>query len=378
MQEQIKNNELIIIDPLYTDTEHTKRLRKVVDHSTEGVECLRLSSVDEVVAADRDGLLKNKRLLFTISLGESGINLRWYEIMRHLRLNPKCLEGSIGGVILDGKSEFYTKSVGRSLVFTANMAGCTFPGRCLVEGTGTLRNYNIQAQNLKTDNFGAYLYAAKDLVERVISYEPLYYEKPKILALHAGSQKTSNSLALWSMAASQLEDMDIMEVSLRNGHVIDCRGCSYEVCKHFGEEGNCYYGGPIVNKAFPAVLECNAIVMICPNYNDALGANLTAFVNRLTALFTTRRFYDKKMFGVVVSGYSGGDIVAEQLISGLNMNKSFCLPERFAIMETANDPLEIMKLDCIEEKASDFADRIRYQLTGVHQRTATQTTGKKR
>ena len=52
----------------------------------------------------------------------------------------------------------------------------------------------------------------------------------------------------------------------------------------------------------------------------------------------------KSLFGVVVSGYSGGDIVAEQLISGLNMNKTFALPGKFAILETANDPGEITAL----------------------------------
>ena len=55
--------------------------------------------------------------------------------------------------------------------------------------------------------------------------------------------------------------------------------------------------------------------MLCANYNDALSANLTACVNRLTALFRQTRFYDKRLFGLVVSGYSGGDLLARQLIS---------------------------------------------------------------
>ena len=52
---------------------------------------------------------------------------------------------------------------------------------------------------------------------------------------------------------------------------------------------------------------CDTLVMSAPNYNDALSANLTACVNRLTALFRQTRFYDKRLFGLVVSGYSGGD-----------------------------------------------------------------------
>lgn len=149
-----------------------------------------------------------------------------------------------------------------------------------------------------------------------------------------------------------------------DGFIRDCRGCAYDVCHHFGEEGSCFYGGPIAEEVYPAILDCDGLVMICPNYNDALSANLTAFINRMTALFTTHRFYDKALFGVIVSGYSGGDIVGEQLISGLNMNKTFALPGKFAILETANSPGEILQIPGIEEKTAAFADRIRNQLKG--------------
>ena len=102
--------------------------------------------------------------------------------------------------------------------------------------------------------------------------------------------------------------------------------------------------------------------MLCPNYNDALSANLTAFINRLTALFRIIRFYDKALFAVVVSGYSGSDIVAEQLIAALNMNKTFYLPPRFALMETANAPGAAMKLPGIHERLRAFAAHMRRTL----------------
>ena len=85
----------------------------------------------------------------------------------------------------------------------------------------------------------------------------------------------------------------------------------------------------MVEEVYPAVRRCDALVMLCANYNDALSANLTACVNRLTALFRQQRFYEKRLFGLVVSGYSGGDLLARQLISALNMNKSFFLPPYF-------------------------------------------------
>ena len=118
----------------------------------------------------------------------------------------------------------------------------------------------------------------------------------------------------------------------------------------------------MVEDVYPAVREADAIVMLCPNYNDALSANLTAFINRLTSLFRTTRFYDKALFAVVVSGYSGSDIVAEQLIAALNMNKTFYLPGQFAMMETANNAGAAMQLPGIEKRMNAFAERIRETL----------------
>ena len=121
----------------------------------------------------------------------------------------------------------------------------------------------------------------------------------------------------------------------------------------------------MAEEVYPAVREADALVMLCANYNDALAANLTAFINRLTALFRQVRFYDKALFAVVVSGYSGSDIVAEQLIAALNMNKTFYLPPRFALLETANNAGQALTLDGIEERISAFADNIRKTLTAA-------------
>ena len=69
------------------------------------------------------------------------------------------------------------------------------------------------------------------------------------------------------------------------------------------------------------------------------------------------------MFAIVVSGYSGGDIVASQVVSALNMNKGFWLPGGFCLLETANDKGEAERLPGIEERLERFAETIRRQLT---------------
>ena len=116
------------------------------------------------------------------------------------------------------------------------------------------------------------------------------------------------------------------------------------------------------DEVYPAVREADGLILLCPNYNDALSANLTACINRLTALFRQTRFYDKAVFAIVVSGYSGGDILARQVISAVNMNKSFYLPPRFALLETANRPGEALALPGIQERLDRFAQSVQSAL----------------
>jgi len=348
--------DIILVRPRCKEPIKTRRLNQILESSLEG------HSVETVSTVEEFSCMKHKKILFAISLGESGINLEFYPILKRIRLDRSCFEGSVGGIIIDGHSDLFTKSVGRELAFSANLSGCTFPGKPLVEGTRSLENYNVVAARLDVDNFQAYMHSGKVLVEQIVTFRPPKKRNPKILVLHASNYQKSNTLALWRMVEKHLPNCEITEISLRNGAVMDCIGCPYTTCRHYGETGNCIYGGVIVEQVFPAITECDALVMICPNYNDAISANLAAFINRLTALLRKTKFYDKYLFSIIVSGYSGGDIVAQQLISGLNMNKTFILPSRFAMMEMANKSDSLVKMEGIEERAKQFAENIKGHL----------------
>lgn len=347
------NKQITLIQPRCREEQKTMRLRSVLDFALEGYEYELIETAEEAAATDLHG----RRLLFAIELGESGINLEYVKLLKAIRLNRDMFEGCVAGIVVDGNSELFTKSVARHMVFSANRAGCAFPGRPLVEGTRTLRNFNIIAANLGTDHETAYKMSVQDLVSRVCDFNRKQIARPKLLALHAGTPSTSNTLLLWDMIREHL-DADIQEISLRDGELHDCRACAYETCLHFGEKAKCFYGGVITEAVYPAVLDCDGLIMICPNYNDAVSASLTAFINRLTALVRVRNFSDKRLYAVVVSGYSGSDIVAEQLISALNMNKTFFLPPRFAMMRIANDPGSIISNRNIQEDAASFAKTI--------------------
>lgn len=364
------DGEILLIRPREPGGRENSRLLKALREGLAGVRLQEVTEVSQLEAmTDESGRLApegwtGKHLaLFAIDLGEYGVNLEYTRLLGWLRSHPKSLEGWTGGVTADADSDLYTKSAARELVFTANRAGCAFVGRPLVEGTRTLSNFAIVASNLGTDLYGAYVESIKLLVKEMArSQEPDKERKRELLVLHASSHKSSNTYAVWQGVKQYLTDISITEIGLRNGTLADCSGCPYKMCLHFGERGSCFYGGVMVENVYPAVKKADGILLLAPNYNDALSANLTAFINRLTALFRTTRFYDKKLFGIVVSGYSGSDLIAEQMIAALNMNKTFYLPGHFAMLETANHPGEAMKLPGIEERMRQYAKRIQNNL----------------
>jgi len=311
--------------------------------------------------------LAGRRVLFAFSLPENGFNPDLSGLAARLRGEaPGALRGSVGGVVVDGAGDLYTKAAGRELLLAASLAGCTFPGRPLAEATGDLRNFTVQAGNAGCGLAEAYRLAVSDLAGRVLEFTPPRRERPRVLALHASSRATSNTLALWGRVRERLEDAGcaVTELGLRNGTLEDCAGCAYTACLHFGERGGCFYGGVMVREVFPAIREADAVVLLCPNYNDALPANLTAAVNRLTALYRTTSFADKAVFAIVVSGYSGGDIVASQVVSGLCVNKGFWLPAGFCLLETANDAGAALALPGIEERLERYAGNMLAQIKG--------------
>lgn len=338
-----------------------KEALKAAGDDCAGFEPVMVESAEEFCSLCSMGMMRNCRILFAVELGKSGINLEAYKIISYLNAtyNSDIMSGSAGGVIIDGDGALFTKDMGRRMVFAANMAGCHFPGKPLTEATGKLANFKIVSGLWDMELEEAYVKSCGLLIKKIWSFKPYSGENPYILAIHAGSHKTSNSLCLWRMIAENLKGRaEIEEISIRNGEVRDCRGCKYEDCLHFGENSNCFYGGVMVEKVYPAIIKCDILVLICPNYNDAISANIMAFINRLTAVFRANDFSRKRIYAIVVSGYSGGDIVAEQIISAINMNKNFVLPGRFAFMETANNPGDIMKIKDIEKRAAQFADRM--------------------
>ena len=133
-----------------------------------------------------EGPLTGRRLLFVVSLDEGGVNRGFYDLLAHLRTHPNCLDRCVGSVLVDAPGDLYTKAAGRDLVLAANLAGCAFVGRPLVEGTGDLRNFTVQARNAGCSLEAAYHLATADLVERVLAFSRTWEGETVIAAVNAG------------------------------------------------------------------------------------------------------------------------------------------------------------------------------------------------
>lgn len=337
-------SELIVVS-----CNENERLKETLAYALEGICHTRV----EAAALPR---LAGERVLFAIGVSEHGLDAEVISLMAQLRQNSNSMEGSTGAIILDGAGELYTKQTADMFALAANLAGCRFPGKPLVEATGALDNWNVQSLRRGVSLLGAYRQAARELVQRLTAFDPQKKRRPKVLLLHASDRTTSNTLQI-GMRISELISSccDVHEISLQNGAIFDCRGCSYTTCAHFARQNSCFYGGVITNDVYPAINECDALLLLCPNYNDSVSANILAFINRLTSVLVYNSLYEKQLYAVIVSGYSGSDIIAQQVLGALCLNKTFALPPRFCLMQTANHPGEAMQAEGMRERIDQFA-----------------------
>lgn len=327
----------------------SERLERLLGFALDGLEVRYLTP-----GALAKGI-EGQKLLFAVAVDDCGTDADFLRVLRMLR-GGTSLRGCTAGIVVDGANELYTKSAAQELALAANLAGCAFPGKPLVEGTGSLYNQHILAQRLELSWEETYFTRARELAQRLVTFSAPRFDNPKVLVIHASDNLRSNTVWLGRQLVERLPaNFTTREISLQNGAIHDCRGCSYAACLHFSQNGTCFYGGAISQEVLPAIRECDAMLFLCPNYNDAVSANIMALFNRMTNLLVQQELLDKYLFGIVVSGYSGSDLVARQLLGALCFNKTVMLPERFCMMETAHDPGSARHLSDIDRRLDEFA-----------------------
>lgn len=303
-------------------------------------------------------------VVFLISMDETGINLVLDQVLKTILSVPQCMEGVSAGIVAVGNGELYTKEAARKTAFVLNKSGCILRGKAFAEVTGSMRNMKNQAAFRKVSQEEAFFQCAAEAVQAAQEVPENFIKKElhHLTCIHSSIEIKSNTYAYWQLIRKQLKKenpaIKIQEINLYGEDLADCRGCSFHVCQSFGRERKCFFGGIMTEQVYPAIEESDAVVFLCPNYNDAIGANLSACINRLTALYRNLDFSGKYLYIVVVSGYSGGELVAEQVINAMVLNKGFTLPPYAIDIQMANFPKEILEEEGICDSAAAFADNI--------------------
>lgn len=319
------------------------------------------TSVEYIKKIEDFSSFKNKKILFALELEFTGFDLPMLKFFDSLKNKGNdVFYGSTAALLIHSLNELGTKRAAQDIVFMANNMGCNFIGHPLIEATYDLRNFSTWQKTLQMSLKDISIHLCDKLGKRLSEYKFIKSDKiqKNITVLYSSPHKVSNTLELWRMISKHLNNFNINEIQIDNGKILDCKGCSYKLCIHYGKQNSCFYGGFMTENVLPAIEKADSLVWLCPNYNDAIAANLTATINRLTVLYLKTSFHNKSIFGVVVSGNSGSDSVAKQLIGALNLNKGFRLPPYAIITETANDPNSIFKINNIKDKAKLFAKYI--------------------
>lgn len=266
-----------------------------------------------------------------------------------------------GGLIVYSEHYWFTKRYAQQLLFVLNQRGVSFPGQSVFEVLPDFINLKTWQVNLQLPMSEVWRQRLQAFTESWLLGERLSFArsaeqpKPRLLVLHGSHHPVSNTLRLWELVEEQVQGWEIQRMPVQNGTITDCKGCAFTTCVHYAQNRSCYYGGQMTMEILPAIEAADAVVWVSPNYNDALSAMHAALINRLTVLYRRISFKQKAMYGVVVSGNSGCDSVACQLIGALNVNKGFFLPPRAILTAIANAPGSLERLPGIHERARAFA-----------------------
>lgn len=312
--------------------------------------------------------MAHKKIILICDLNEIGRDFKFDELLMVLRRaeNIDCMRGASVAMINRSQSDWYTKTYARSLLLQLNMLGATILGKPLVELLPDYENLMTWQKQIHLPLETVAKNRIADLATRLMNMNLKKFAKPKILVLHASKEEESNTLALWHLVMKTWKDSsfqyDYKEIYIERGSITDCIGCPFEVCVHEAKQLSCVVGGQYVEQIIPALEWADAIVWICPNYNDTISADLISVINRMSGFYRTRDLSTKRVYGIIVSGNSGTDAVAHQLVGSLNVNKGFSLPPKFCLGEIGNGPLSILQKAGVEDKSRDFAKSMMMEL----------------
>ncbi len=308
-------------------------------------------------------LKKNDCILFAWEADTCGMDKDIIQLIKKAYdISANYFVGAKAAIICYSESIYYTKSFSSQIAFLTNNMGLEFIGKPVAEATKDYTNYKNMQKLYDLPLEQICHNQCSLLAKRLKNYNITQTEIPKtITAVHASRPQTSNTYALMKKVLDKISTQKNI-FSLAEKRIMDCRGCDFDQCMAFANNGRCYYEEDNLSDVFSSLETSGALMIACPNYNDSMPANYFAMINRMTYVYRTKSFLDKYIYAVIVSSNSGFDMVAMQIISAFCFNKGFRLPAYFALMQQANEPLSILKNENLEKITKKYALNIQMKL----------------
>lgn len=306
---------------------------------------------------------KGMKVFVLAQTGRLGVDLGLLQKLESiLSKGEKVFEDSIACIHVSSDSQLFTKSFGQKLEFILNSHGARFMGYSFTEHIKDGYNLRKWARVFDSGVEEARLRLLSESFNKLHDSSQSKKENQTLLVLHSNSRmERSNTHTLWKKIEKHLMT-NVEVIQIEDGSIADCYGCEFKTCAYFGENGKCYYGGIMVDKVLPSFEKADGILWLVPNYNDGPSAKIMALINRLTVFYRKFPESNKKQFAVIVSGNSGSDSVAMQLIGSLSMNKGCSLPPYFYLQAIANSFGEIEEIQSIDAIAKQYARHIDSQM----------------
>lgn len=338
----------------------TEKLRRMISDAVSGTDCTL-----ELVTRREDWIFdyRGRKLLFAVELDEVGSDFEFMDYLKALTEASPDFDGAHAALLLNASTELYSKTFAKLAIFNLNRLGLGFIGKPLVEALPDDVNLKTWQKHLPGTRPDILKKLCSDLGYRLSLAKAEKLERLSLMVVHNSDYRTSNTLMLTHKVIQRLEQrlgdrLRVEEIRLEDGTIRDCRGCTFQTCMSFAEQKACFYSGDNFDQIFASIEDTDAVLWVCPNYNDTISATLMATINRMSGIYRTVRLDQKRIYGVVVSANSGGDSVAMQLIDGLCLNKGFMLPPYFSLIEIANDPLSVLRNRGIDTRIDAFAARM--------------------
>ncbi len=305
--------------------------------------------------------LTGKTLLLASGVNGIGNDRPMMDFLCAQKQLPTAFRDTTVACFVESETLRFTREAGIRYLYLTNRMGAHLPGRSLVEASQDLENLDALSDALGATSEKILTGQLEGARKRLLTPHEKK-ERPRLSVWTIGREGVSATRAVWDQVAQHLQGVDYDLLSFGNQNIRDCRGCAYEICKKMGEQTRCIYDDYVVESLYPSIEACDALLILAPNYNDMLPANIVSAINRMTALFRKRKFYDKRLFSIIVAGHTGAELLSRQLISALHVNKTFALPPCFSFEVRAHNVASVEGNPTLPSRAKLFAEHIQANL----------------